>query len=167
MFLWEKEPGQGKIMPIEHQVAQRWASPVNQKSDFTCKDEECVINKLLVECLSDTHGVRSFACIIQKLLNHPAVSVITITILYIGVSQPFWHQGPILKLSDFFFKQNCFMEDNFSTDGEGRGWFPDDLRAWHLLCTSYFYYYYISSTSDHQALDPGLLGDPWCRWHSC
>lgn len=23
MFLWEKEPGQGKIMPIEHQGAQR------------------------------------------------------------------------------------------------------------------------------------------------
>ena len=29
----------------------------------------------------------------------------------------------------------------------------DDSNALHL-CTLYFYYYYISSTSDHQALDP-------------
>ena len=37
------------------------------------------------------------------------------------------------------------------------GWFQDDSSALHLLC-AYFYYYYISSTSDHQALDPGGWG---------
>ena len=28
-----------------------------------------------------------------------------------------------------------FGEDNFSMDGVGRGWFPDDLSALYLLCT--------------------------------
>lgn len=32
------------------------------------------------------------------------------------------------------------------------GWFQDDLRALFLLCI--LFYYYISSTTDHQALDP-------------
>ena len=33
-------------------------------------------------------------------------------------------------------------------------------QAHSIYCALYFYYYYISSTSDHQALDPGA-GDPW------
>ena len=41
-----------------------------------------------------------------------------------------------------------FMEDNFPMDGGG--WFQNDAL--------YFYYYRISSTSDHQALDPGGWG---------
>ena len=48
----------------------------------------------------------------------------------------------------------AFVEDNFSLDGVGGGWFLDDSRVLHLLCS----YYYISSTSDHQALDPGGWG---------
>ena len=44
--------------------------------------------------------------------------------------------------------------------GEG-GWFQDGSSALHLLCTS-FLLYYISSTSDHQALDPEV-GEPFCR----
>lgn len=44
-----------------------------------------------------------------------------------------------------------FMKDNFPVDGSG-GWFGDDSNALH------FYYYYISSTSDHQSLDPGGWG---------
>ena len=46
------------------------------------------------------------------------------------------------------------MEDSFSTDGVGSG---DDFRmiqAHCFYCTLYFCYCYISSTSDHQALDP-------------
>ena len=46
----------------------------------------------------------------------------------------------------------------------GWGWFCDDSSTLYLLCT-YFNYYYISSTSDHQALDPGV-GDPCVRGHS-
>ena len=41
----------------------------------------------------------------------------------------------------------------FHKSGVG-GWFQDDSSTLHLLCTD-FYYYYISSTSDHQGLDPG------------
>ena len=36
------------------------------------------------------------------------------------------------------------------------GWFQDDSSALHLLCT--YFHYYISSTSDHQALDPRSWG---------
>ena len=46
------------------------------------------------------------------------------------------------------------MEDSFSTDGVGSG---DDFRmiqAHCIYCALYFCYCYISSTSDHQALDP-------------
>ena len=40
------------------------------------------------------------------------------------------------------------MEDSFSLDWE-----------WGVIsCAIYFYYYYISSTSGHQALDPGGWG---------
>ena len=42
----------------------------------------------------------------------------------------------------------------FHRPGMGRG---DDFRtiqARSIYCALYFYYYYISSTSDHQALDP-------------
>ena len=46
------------------------------------------------------------------------------------------------------------MEDNFSTD---LGWGVDYFRMIqvnYVYLTLYFYYYYISSTSDHQTLDP-------------
>ena len=45
-----------------------------------------------------------------------------------------------------------FMEDNFSTDQEGAGWFEADSRVLHLFAL-YFYYYYISSTTEVQVLD--------------
>ena len=49
------------------------------------------------------------------------------------------------------------MEDNFSIDWRGTReageWLQDDSRTLHLL-SLYFHYCYISSTSDHQALDP-------------
>ena len=48
-----------------------------------------------------------------------------------------------------------FMEDSFSMDW---GWGRDGFRmiqSHHIYCALYFYYYYVSSTSDHQALDPG------------
>ena len=57
--------------------------------------------------------------------------------------QPFWHQG------------TGSVEDNFSTDGESGGrdgfWM---IQAHYIYYALNFYYYYISSTSDHQALDP-------------
>ena len=52
-----------------------------------------------------------------------------------------------------------FVEDNFSTDQEGEGWFGADSRVLYLFAL-YFYYYYISSTKELQVLDPrgwGLL----------
>ena len=41
--------------------------------------------------------------------------------------------------------------------GGVEGWFQDDSSTLHL-CALYFYYCYISSTSDHQALDPRVWG---------
>ena len=32
------------------------------------------------------------------------------------------------------------------------------IQEHYMYCALYFYYYYISSTSDHQALDPGVWG---------
>ena len=46
------------------------------------------------------------------------------------------------------------IEDNFSMNwgrGNGLGMIEEN----YIFCAVYFYYYYISSTSDHQALDPG------------
>ena len=52
-----------------------------------------------------------------------------------------------------------FVEDNFSRNldqGEGDG--LGKIPAHYIYCVLYFYYYYISSTSNHQALDPGGWG---------
>ena len=49
------------------------------------------------------------------------------------------------------------MEDNFSAHrkwGDGLGM----IEAYYIHDALYFYYYYTSSTSDHQALDPGGWG---------
>ena len=43
------------------------------------------------------------------------------------------------------------MEEHFSV-GEGGGF--SMIQVCYIYCALYFYYYYISSTSDHQALDP-------------
>ena len=49
------------------------------------------------------------------------------------------------------------MEDNFSIDWRGTreagDWLQDDSSTLHLL-SLFFHCYHISSTSDHQALDP-------------
>ena len=58
--------------------------------------------------------------------------------------QPFWHHRQASRKKIF-------------SQTRGWGWFHDD--------SLYFNYYYISSTSDHQALDPGV-GDPWVRGYS-
>ena len=38
------------------------------------------------------------------------------------------------------------------TEGWGSFWM---IQTYYIYCGLYFCYYYISSTSDHQALDPG------------
>ena len=40
--------------------------------------------------------------------------------------------------------------------GEGVGF--GMIQVYYIYCVPYFYYYYISSTSDHQALDPSSWG---------
>ena len=52
------------------------------------------------------------------------------------------------------------MEESFSTDwGTGRGGYGFRMIQEHYIYRAlYFYYYYISSTSDHQASDPGGWG---------
>ena len=47
------------------------------------------------------------------------------------------------------------MEDNFSM-GQGAGGVGFRMIQVHYMCCAFdFSYYYISSTSGHQALDPG------------
>ena len=53
----------------------------------------------------------------------------------------------------FLAPGTSFVEDNFSMDqGEEDG--HGMIQVHYIYCTLYFSYYYISSTSDHQALDP-------------
>ena len=50
-----------------------------------------------------------------------------------------------------------FMEDSFSTNWQWKDGFRM-IQADNIYCVLFFYYYYISSTSDHQALEPQGLG---------
>ena len=52
----------------------------------------------------------------------------------------------------FLAAGTTFVQDNFSIDREdGLGM----TEVYYIHCALYFYYCYISSTSDHQTLDPG------------
>ena len=53
----------------------------------------------------------------------------------------------------FLAPRTSFMEGNFSTDQGNGGGVGNGFRM--IPRALYFYCYYISSTSDHQALDPG------------
>ena len=59
--------------------------------------------------------------------------------------QPFWHQGPVSWKTIFP-----------RTRGKGEG--LRMIQVHYIYCALYLYYYYVSSTSDHQALDPGGWG---------
>ena len=64
----------------------------------------------------------------------------------------------LLRSPTFLAPVTDFVEDNFSADPGGAGGRGDGFRviqACYPYCGLYFYYYYISSTSEHQALDPG------------
>ena len=58
--------------------------------------------------------------------------------------QHFWHQGPVPWKTVFPWTR---------VGGSFRM-----IQVYYIYCTLYFYYYYISSTSEHQALDPGGCG---------
>ena len=70
------------------------------------------------------------------------------------VPQTFWHQGPVSWKTIFP-----------GTLGLGVIW--GMIPAHYIYCAfCFYYYYYISSTSDHQTLDPRIW-DPWhkrCRF---
>ena len=59
----------------------------------------------------------------------------------------------------FLAPGTSFMEDSFSMD-LGWGASLGMIQAQDINCALYFCYYYITSTSDHQVLDPGGWG-PW------
>ena len=66
------------------------------------------------------------------------------SLLYSSSPQPFWHQGMVSWKTVLL--------------GTGkRGGFRM-IQVHYTYCALYFYYYYISSTSNHQALDPGGWG---------
>lgn len=56
--------------------------------------------------------------------------------------QPFWHHGLVSWKTSFP-----------GTRGKGGGF--GVIQMHYIYCALYFYFYCISSTSDHQALDPG------------
>ena len=61
----------------------------------------------------------------------------------------------------FLAPGTSFMEDSFSTD-RGWWWLGFRMSQVHNIYGA-LYYYYISSTLDHQVLDPGGWGDPYCK----
>ena len=59
-----------------------------------------------------------------------------------------------------------FIEDNFSTDRWGHDF--GVIQMHYIYCALSFYYYYISSTSDHQSLDPRVWRSNGClKWLIC
>ena len=62
------------------------------------------------------------------------------------------HWSPI-----FLARGTYFVEDNFTRLGMG-GHGLGMIQADYIYCALHFYYYYISSTGDHEALDPGCWG---------
>ena len=56
--------------------------------------------------------------------------------------QSFWHQRPVSQKTIF--------------PGIWGGYVM--IQMHYIYCVLYFYYYFLSSTSDHQALDPGGWG---------
>ena len=59
-----------------------------------------------------------------------------------------------LQFPTFLAPGTNSMEDNFSRDRGGGGKGLGTIQAHYIYCALHFYYYYISSTSDHQGLDP-------------
>ena len=57
----------------------------------------------------------------------------------------------------FLVPETGFTEDSFPVD-QGGGDGLQMIQAHGIYCAFSFRYYYISSTSDHQALDPGGWG---------
>ena len=71
-------------------------------------------------------------------------------------------EGPGTKTSwitnpNLFSTRNHFRGREFSTDGAGSWWFPDDSSTLHLLCTLFLLSWH-QLHLDHQALDPGGWG---------
>ena len=75
-----------------------------------------------------------------------------------GVSK----EGVVQPSPTFLAPGTSFTKDSFPTDlaGQGGGNGLGIIQVHYIYCALYFYYYYISSTSDHQALDPGGWGTP-------
>ena len=57
------------------------------------------------------------------------------------------------EVPNLFGTRDQLGEDNFSMDSR-EGNCLGIIQAHYIYCALYFCYYYISSTSDHQALDP-------------
>ena len=80
--------------------------------------------------------------------------VYLITDLWVGMEhnsslQPFWHHGLVSWKTIFPWMGGGEKGDSFGM-----------IQVHYIYYTLYFYYY-VSSTSDHQALDPWRLGPLW------
>ena len=79
--------------------------------------------------------------LLQLSFTLPPLLTLTALIICISGTQPFWHWGQVSWRIIFFNRLG--VGNSFRM-----------IQAHHTYCALYFYYYYISSTSDHQALDP-------------
>ena len=77
----------------------------------------------------------------------------------VGNYEWYWRSNLSLKavIPNSFWHQRLVPWKIIFLWTKGMGWFRDGSRSLHLLCI-FFYHYYTSSTSDHQALDPGCQG---------
>ena len=86
-------------------------------------------------------------CNLVKVIKRPLQSIL---VNAIGQWFPtFWHQGLVSWKTIFPWTRG--WRDGFRV-----------IQAHYIYCALYFYYYYISSTSDHQGLDPEV-GDSCSR----
>ena len=70
-------------------------------------------------------------------------------------------QGTSAGVSNFFGTRDWFcVRQCFHGPWRGVGDGLGMIQMYYIYRALYFYYYYISSTSDHQALDPEV-GVPW------
>ena len=124
-----------KLLPKEHRNSW-WSQDLNpEKADFKSSSFHCCTTKEARDCTS---------CLLHTQLRA-------------------WIPGGCLGQGSptFLAPGTGFVEDNFHGTGRVRHGFRM-VQVHYIYCALYFYYYNISSTSDHQALDPGGW-DCWFR----
>ena len=126
---------------------------------YVCKNIKCI-----TFLKSEKFWILTYICY-QELWIKESKSIINITANHVTT----WSQNSILSC---WILSNGFLSSQQSTTAVPnhvgtRHWFHGRqfshglgmmgmVQAHYIYCALHFYYYYTSSTSDHQALDPGI-----------